>query len=556
MRTFSFLPDSWRRFAARLPSLGILVAFGLLLLYVGVDVLNRSSFPEILRRRAFPDWKAGKLLSTAWNFTLFTGFSFLLVSLLPHWFPKLRKPHWAFMLCASLLCPVYMLLFTIYSVPDEMYHYSQTLIRAAALTRTSQLDESYLFTEFKSHSNSTDGYLLMRHVFKRTPPVGVDVDIPAREPARPGEAHDHENLEYDPLFLHPAGNALHYVSQTAGLALGLSLGLPPAACFYLGRFTAVLFYILAMTLAIRISPVLKQCLAVVALTPIALQQACSYSYDNETLVCCFLCFAFFLKVARESAQPLSVWEKLAVCALVACGMAIKGTALPFLPLLLFIPASRFKTGNVGKVLFLAAIAALSVCTIMVSVKGVEFGAMPDGKPALGCWDLARHPLHFAHMLCNTLDKDLSGCRLALSAFGFGMSGLSIWLPLFHPLLFVVFFVAAARLDDDTVPRPLRHAAAFGFLLVTASTVTAMITTWTPARATQIMGLQGRYWTPVLPLLALALFTKRRRCATETAPAAPAAPETIGKERFLFPSVMAAHLAVVTFVIKQSILRGF
>jgi len=542
----SFVPETLRKRATVLPSLAALAPFALILLYVAVDVLNHGSIPAILARRAFPAWKADQLLATARSFVAAGGIALSLVCLLPWWFPKLLKPHWAFLLCAGLLAPVYMFLFTPYSVPDEMFHYGQTLRQAASLVNTTRLDESFLFKNFQRHRNATDGYLLARNLFEDNPVVGKSFDFseyPQNDRVEPADS-------FDVAYLTPTGNMAHHISQTAGLALGLKAGLQPFACFYLGRFSAMLFYVLTITLAIRLTPFLKRGMAVIALTPIALQQACSYSYDNETLACSFLCFGLFAKVADESDKPISAAEVLAVYAMTLFGLAVKVAALPFLPLLLAVPAARFRKGLGGKLLFLVGVALLSLAAIAASLVALPIGMAPGGETAWTFSGLLSHPLRVAHVLCNTMDHQ-HGLLLALCAFGFGMSGFSLWLPDLHPLLFIALLCVAVWMEKPAAPLRLRWAAAVGFLFASAYFIAAMMTTWTPAHSTTVIGLQGRYWTPVLPLLLCALSAGRSRNRGDT----PPGPGSTGKGRFLFPAIVALHLAVIAFVLKHSILRG-
>lgn len=525
--------DSFRalgRHAVPWSSVGAIAAFLLLVLYVVADSLNHTPFAALMAERGFPDWKGPGVMRTARILVLFGGFAAVAGGGGVLFCRALRRPHRAFLLCACLLCPVYMFLFTPFSVPDEPFHYQQALIRAAEWTGTEYLDKTFLLDEFalNRHEQSTHGYLVLSHPFSGHNPVGET---------------------FAPSELELSGNALQHVFQSLGLALGLELGAPPVACFYLGRVFAVLFYILGVALAVRLAPVMKECLAFVALTPMALQQACSFSYDTELLFCCFLGFGLFLEMVWGEGKKVSAAELAGACAITFFGMAVKCSVLPFLPLLLAVPASRFRGGLRGKMLFGALLLLLSVAAAASSVQALTFGALSDGKPAWTLCDLLVHPLRLAHVLLNTADRE--AVSLVFCTFGSNMSGYTLTLPVFHPVLVGVLFVISARLETQPVPPSVRVAAAAGFLLSSAYTVVAMLTTWTSVDMIRVVGLQGRYWTPLMPLLACVVLA---RSSGGDGPRVPA-PDSAGRGRLLFPALLAMHFSVIVFVAKFSV-RGF
>lgn len=521
------------KFSARLPPYKMRLPFLLLVLVVILDCLNHGRFSDNVWVRNFPPWVTAALLRTVRDITFSIGLATVVGLAALFAFPALQKPHRAFLLCACLLGPIYAFLITPFSPPDENRHYQPVLACAASFLGMDSLDRSYLMETIPEHRNSTTGYVLERRIFKRDAPMGRTFrisDLPKRN------------------------NVFEHLPPILGNVIGLKLGLAPMANFYLGRFFALVFYILLVTLAIRLSPVLKECIAVVALCPMSLQQACSYSYDSETFVCSFLCLALILKFALEGQKPPSKILFGVLCATLVLGMAIKCSVIAFIPLLFAIPESRFATGKRGKVLFRAITCTLAACAAASSIFTISPGTMEGGSAAWSLMFLAKHPMRLAHILLNTFDHDW--LEIPFCSLGWFLSGRSLRLPALYIMVLQVLFVLAIRRERQALPRPLRMAAAIGVFLQTAYVMVPMLTTYTPFGRIAIKGIQGRYWTAVLPLLAcMALIRSQSKCRLADEAESPADKSAGTRDwggTMIFASLLVLQLATVIVVAKYTI----
>ena len=470
--------------------------------------------------------------------------------------PGFRKPHRAFLLFAVLIGPLYVFSLTPFSPPDERFHWCQTLRFASELTGRRNLDSSFGMNMFHGHVNRPDGYVRMLKTFEKSKSKPRPIDL---------------EVEYGRFCWEKHGTWSMYVSQIAGVSLGLKAGAPALAVFYLGRLFTLGFYIIAVFFAIRMAPMFKGAICVAASCPITLQQVCSYSYDAESLMMSFFCFALFLKCVCATDAKIGRAEKLALLATVAVGMTVKCAAFPFLPLLLLLPSFRFRRGRFEKIRFLAllgiiACAAASTCASVTpnALRGKSFGELAY-KDAARSMSVETTPLKLLRVLLDTFDQffqihffDSFGCRL---------SGLSMHLPFHIMLLFVAaFFVVAHRDGKSSTCRSvcgLRLAAASGWILLTGSLFFIMLTTWTPEASRVILGLQGRYWTPVLPLVAACLFTRHSgndtsirpivegSCTQEEASATSGARRT-HIDRLLFPAMLLANCDAIVFIVKETL----
>lgn len=468
--------------------------------------------------------------------------------------PGFRKPHRAFLLFAVLIGPLYVFSLTPFSPPDERFHWCQTVRFASELTGRRNLDSSFGMNMFHGHVNRPDGYVRMLKTFEKSKSKPRPIDL---------------EVEYGRFCWEKHGTWSMYASQIAGVSLGLKAGAPALAVFYLGRLFSLFFYVVAVFFAIRMAPVFKRTICVAACCPIALQQVCSYSYDAESLMMSFFCFALFLKCVCATDAKIGRAEKLALLATVAVGMTVKCAAFPFLPLLLLLPSFRFRRGRFEKIRFLAllgiiACAAASTCTSVTpnALRGKSFGEIAY-KDAARSMSVEIAPLTLLRVLLDTFDQFFQ--IYFLDSFGCRLSGLSMQLPFHMTLLFVAaFFVAAHRDGKNSVCRSvcgLRLAAGVGWILLTGYLCLIMLTTWTPESSRVILGLQGRYWTPVLPLAAVALFARRfgKDFATSLldegvrdGATGDSSDRRTLFDRLLFPALLLANCDAIIFIVKTTL----
>ena len=103
---------------------------------------------------------------------------------------------------------------------------------------------------------------------------------------------------YPPVTTTP----LAYVPQAIGISAARLLGLNTVCLLYFGRLCNLLFFIGMLYLAVKRIPFGKEVLLGVALLPMTLHLAASFSYDVMILGCMFLLTAVCLDLAFEAEQ--------------------------------------------------------------------------------------------------------------------------------------------------------------------------------------------------------------------------------------------------------------
>lgn len=320
---------------------------------------------------------------------------------------------------------------------------------------------------------------------------------------------------YSPLLLLPQALALRY--------LGLSLQLPALAVYYACRFAGLLSYLILCWLAVRAIPFGKWLLAILAVSPMALFQASSISTDTISNGIGFLFLGASLGLAsRQEISWKSWWLLLGLVALLFMAK-VNLLFMVLLPFLL-IPPSRFKM-KYGYAMLLTATAAL----FLIEVGGWNVVAyahvtrmLEGANPTAQVKYILSAPLQFIKIIA----MDLWTNATAYLQGWLGVYGYNYWpVPGLTYVLYPLAVVSAILVStyqlktaSATVPvpapssaqRPLLEGRWARAVLISLFVIGALLTiaslyvAFTPVGSQLVAGVQGRYFTPVMPLLLLAL----------------------------------------------------
>jgi uncharacterized membrane protein len=301
---------------------------------------------------------------------------------------------------------------------------------------------------------------------------------------------------YSPALLLPQALVLRY--------LGLSLNLPALSIFYACRLAGLLSYLLLCWLAVRLIPFGKWPLAVLAASPMAVFQASTISADTISNGIGFFFLGASLAIAGRKEIDWRQWFLLlGLVALLLVGK-VNLVFLILLPFLL-IPPTRFRM-KAGFVLL--AVAALALFLVeVIGWNAVAYSmftrALEGANPREQMLFILSGPFRFLEIICRDIWTNISSYMQGWV----GVYGYNYW-PV--PALTYVLYPLAVLLslwDQDGGQAPGRRtrvvlAGLFivGFLL----TIISLYVAFTPAHSLLVAGVQGRYFTVIMPLLFLAL----------------------------------------------------
>ncbi|MCX6026813.1 MAG: DUF2142 domain-containing protein, partial [Chloroflexi bacterium] len=296
---------------------------------------------------------------------------------------------------------------------------------------------------------------------------------------------------YSPVVLFPYALVMRY--------LGLKYSLSALTVFYASRLAGLAAYTLLAWMAVRLAPFGKWILAIAALAPTAVYQAATINADPVSNGAALLFIAGSL--SASACQDVGWRRLLGLVALSSLLFWAKGNMalLALLPLLLLHP-SRFRMR--GGWLLLAV--------IMLTLGMIEVGGWimlgysgSEGSASSQLAYLATNPIRVLASLLNDLWR--SGPKYIsqwVGEYGYGYG--------LVPVAAYVSFGAAAfgawwaDSSHGPIPTRTRWALLVTFAVCVLGTSLAMYMAATPVGADYVEGLQGRYFAPIAPLLALAL----------------------------------------------------
>jgi uncharacterized membrane protein len=296
-----------------------------------------------------------------------------------------------------------------------------------------------------------------------------------------------------------------YLPQVAAALAARALDLDFVATLYLMRFAGLAAMTAMIAYAIAISPQLAWAFVTIAMLPAALYGRSVVNADGSALAAAMLVAALWLRgfLSPHGHRPgqLSFWMVFSALT--------KPTNLAFVLLGLMIPTRRWPA------VVLATLPAIGVALFwsvqsgadsgawrMVEITGQEAAAF-DPVVKFSHW--LNYPLHFPAAVIGAIDEKAVG-ELWLQAIGI--------LGLFDtPLQDWVYATVSVLLVSTLFARLPLKPAARGKVAMTAAIVTLAYVvsvyfvcylSFTPLEANMVWGVQGRYFVPCLPVLAIAV----------------------------------------------------
>ncbi len=356
-------------------------------------------------------------------------------------------------------------------------------------------------------------------------PVSISQTTKAFEPVRfhaevkvkPQEITGLLNLPLDrdnKTFIEFPSTALYpptaYLPQIVGIGLGKIFNLSPLVLMYLGRLASLLAWLFLIYYALKIIPVGKWLMFLLALLPMGLFQAASLSADVLTNGLAFLGIALFLRFALTSETLNS--KKLFLLLTVGLLLSLSKPAYALVPLVfLFIPLKNFANKKTYHI-FSAWLIGLIVLTNLAWFYGAGNLSVPtkaQTSPAAQLEYISAAPLEYAKTILRTIPES-SG--FYLHTFIGWLGWLDTPLPLWIIYSYYAALLLALGLDNNQEPH-LPAKIKLGLLFIALSTIVIILTSmyliWSPVGGRLITGVQGRYFIPIAPLLLLPFLYNRR-----------------------------------------------
>jgi uncharacterized membrane protein len=281
--------------------------------------------------------------------------------------------------------------------------------------------------------------------------------------------------------------------------------------FYILRITALLLSVALFTLAVARMPEHKILLAAAGLLPIMFYNRSGMNVDGITIGCASLFIIHIHNLCRKNAI-ITLSDKLQLLLWGFLMSQCKGAYAPLLFLVLFIPRGNFISRSDYWRTAILVIAPALLCglgwsayaklTILTDVKYFTketIEVWPDGQFQ---WIL-QNPLAYAGVVLKTIFASNFILYNFIGMIGYlGWNGFS--LPILPTVILLLLFIAILASEPVKIPLHKSTKTRLLLLMIAGMTFGLMLTMiyvqWTGYQSPTVVGFQGRYFYPLLPLL--------------------------------------------------------
>jgi len=320
---------------------------------------------------------------------------------------------------------------------------------------------------------------------------------------------------YDRIFVNMRAtdwiSLIPYLPQALGILLGRIFNPPVLMLMYLGRLFNLFFWILIMHRAIKIIPVFKGVMLLLALMPMSLFLAASLNADALTDGIYFLLAATFLRYTFDKNRSIAKRDLYIIFLLSALAALAKPHIYLFL-LFLLIPGIKF--GSKGR--YLSTCIALFILGIML--QGIWTFAIRDlfVRIRTGVYTqqhiafMLFYPLRYLAIMIKTLYMQF---LFYVDSFIGRLGWLDTPSPLFLVISYYFVLTCTALLDslkDVAIGYKQRIILFITVFVGCLFIFSSQYIYYTPIGDDIIEGIQGRYFIPLSPAFFLLFYNRRIR----------------------------------------------
>ncbi|MFL6727939.1 MAG: DUF2142 domain-containing protein [Sphingomicrobium sp.] len=326
-----------------------------------------------------------------------------------------------------------------------------------------------------------------------------------------------------------------YGPQVIAIWVGEGAGLSVENIIRLGRLLNAGLAIFLLSCAIRLTPIGGLSLMWIGLLPMTAASSAAFGQDGLVIGGASLLTAICLKMIFSGR-----WERRELVAAAVLTILLSLSKILYLPLVM-IGGQRFDRGKLNwrslqAPIFIAVVASASAALWLHGISGLVVKTsvdIPSPGQRLASW--VHQPSQFLSVLAHSYITNGMGIPSSLFAFGWMNVSPQWWAVILTGIAgaFVLLIGdPAARIGWQTRAWLLLIAVSIALLIGLA-----LYLSFTPASATSIKGLQGRYFIPVLPAILIAAL-HRRGLPVRYSLAVPLL--MIGSNIFVLQSIVAAY----------------
>ncbi|MBQ2800710.1 MAG: DUF2142 domain-containing protein [Lachnospiraceae bacterium] len=424
---------------------------------------------------------------------ILTVFSVLMYYLL---FIKKTGLEWCAFFSILVVGGIYGFLVTPYMVPDEAAHIDMAYRYADILMNTGNTEDMRCLKRVEDAEKMflSDPCLEnYRYVYENIGKMAKNTEIVDAEAAPNSGAY---------LFMHLPG--------VVGIILARIFQLGYVQLLFLGRFLGLFVFALAVFFGMKKLPFGKATLYVLAMLPITLQQANSFSYDSIlfSAALLFICYIISMAYSEEDIRPLEIiFSSILGVAIIYCK---SGAYTPLVFAILLIPMKKFASKSAYYSFMGSLSGAFLLGFLVKNVKVVNATAEATNKvmgiaeaitiPNYSLSYILQNPMVLFDVINNTI-ADKTDFYIQ-SMLGQHLGWIQVELANVLVIAFaIILMLSAFRARGEK--QYVTTGNKWWILVITCASAAlvliGMLVSWTPITYVSVEGVQGRYFFPILLL---------------------------------------------------------
>jgi uncharacterized membrane protein len=294
--------------------------------------------------------------------------------------------------------------------------------------------------------------------------------------------------------------------------------------FYAGRIFNLLFYIIVGFFSIKTIPFYKNVIMIILLMPMSITQAASLSYDSCVIGISIFLICFLLKIHLRKEYSVSRIDMVVIIIMTLLIVNMKFIYGTILLMLLFIQEEKFylffNKIKYKKSIFICIVVLVAIISFIVWNKFIA-NIYWDPSSSLLVFNKESNQMNPPVKRLLSLIFDTNYYRILLydlfenrSYYMEGIVGLLAWADTFFPRIFItisIFFILFLSIFDANYKIEIYSREKIFyfsiFIITVILTLTAMYLRHNIFPDGRIIGVQGRYFIPVLPLFFILFYTR-------------------------------------------------
>lgn len=308
-----------------------------------------------------------------------------------------------------------------------------------------------------------------------------------------------------------------YLPQILGVLLGVLLKFSGFWTLYLGKVFAMLFFTICIFFSIKLIPWGKMVIMTVALLPMSMELASSFSYDCVLNALCILFISYTLHLICKKDKV--TWKDFLFLGIIICVIApCKMFYFLIAGMLFLIPKEKYKSKktywmmNTG--ILVAGLAVLIIMRFQFLTSHVGRATPSAIEDATVNYSIATILGDIPHSISVLFNTAIIKSEFYYnSMWGNQLGSLQVYIPTFviTSFVLVLFTAGVCTTREERViyePDAKFRLVNLGLsLLMFLGILAALWIGWTPVTYGVIEGVQGRYFLPFLPMVFLSMRNK-------------------------------------------------